>query len=423
MTAKRGFLPIILICVLVGCNIPVVAMFPINLFKPWDINLRPPKWPNTYFQVTGWGEFGLHADGFNADGHEVPVTQIWTPNQDALAMLKGFGPDSPETDFFVNVLGSPTDDGIRGNFIVNGDLEASTFGFAVRYHAPHNFTVGLHLPFFAMKLKNIHFIDQTQEITASDVVVKDNLTNNLAGVIAQLDPTLDITGWKRMAFGDIALVAEWIRDFYQGRPILKNVELNARMGITIPTGAVVDENKIESIPFGFDGSFSFIGGGGIQINWWNYLRGGIDAEFIHLFGNTRERRIKIEAEQTDLLFLAKARAFKQYGFTQRFNVYLEAFNLLGGGLWFGAAYQYWRHDDDSLSLCTNKFSQEIANTAQNLQGWTINELIFKIGYDFQSVVCDDKGFKPQISAFYKMPIVGTRAIIETTIGGTFSVNF
>jgi hypothetical protein len=410
---------------LVACGAPqaAMAMFPLNLFRPWDINLRPPVWHDTRFQLTDWGEFGLHARGYNAEGRTVPVTQIWTPTQNGLAMFKGFGPDSPLTNFFINVLGDPVENGIRGNFIVTSEFNASTFGFAARYHAPHHFTIGVHFPFYVMSLKNVQFRDLTQELTAEDIVIKNNLTNNFLAVVQQFDPTLDLTGWKRMGFGDIVFMVEWLRDFYQGRETLKSVILNARGGITIPTGGTVDQNKILSVPFGFDGSVGVVVGGGLMVNWWNHVRGGFDAEFIHLFGNKRLRRIKVSPDQTDFLFFAKAPVLREYGFTQRFDIHLDFYGIMNSGLWIGAAYQYWRHDDDRYAVDSNLYSESIANTAQQLEGWTMNHLIFKLGYDFQTMVCDDNFFKPQLSLFYKMPIVGTRCILENTIGGTFSVSF
>lgn len=423
MTIKKHSIKIILIGFAAMMSAQSYGMFPINLFRPWDINLRPPKWCNTHVQITGWGEFGLRAYGYNAEGQKVPVTQIWTPNQDAIAMLKGFGPDSPETDFFVDVLGSPVDDGIRGNFKLTGNYEASTFGWSARYHAPHNFTIGFHIPFYATHLKNVVFTDQTNFVTASDITVRENLTNQFAFVLSQFDPTLNIGGWKQIGIGDAAVVVEWLREFYQGKPVLKSVQLNARAGLTIPFGAPTNINDILSMPYGFDRSVGIILGGAINVDWWNYIRAGIDAEFIHLFGNIRERRIKVNFDQTDFLLLAKTRAFKEYGFTQRFDVHADVYNLLGGGFWFGAAYQYWRHDDDSLSLCTNEFNQDIANSAQSLQGWTINELIFKVGYDFQAIIPECRGFRPQVSGFFKLPLPGTRSIEEVTIGGTFSLSF
>jgi hypothetical protein len=421
MIKKINFVLLFLCIVLLSSN--TYAMFPINLFRPWDINLRPPKWCNTHVQVTGWGEFGLHAQGYNAEGQKVPVTQIWTPNQDALAMFKGFPADSPETNFFINVLDSPIDDGIRGNFKVFGDYEASIFGWSFRYHAPHFFTIGIHFPFYATHLKNVRFVDQTNFVTASDIIVHENLTDNFAQVVKEFDPSLNLAGWKKIGFGDIAVVVEWIRDFRQGKPVLRNVQLNARAGLTIPTGVPININDILFMPFGFDGSVGIIVGGGINVDWWDCIRAGIDAEFIHLFGNIRERRIKVNFDQTDFLLLAKTRAFKEFGFTQRFDVHAQLYDICGCGLWLGAAYQYWRHDDDSLSLCSNDFNQDVANSAQSLQGWTINQLIFKLGYDFQSIIPNCKWFKPQISGFFKVPLPGTRSIEEFTIGGTFSLSF
>ena len=54
---------------------------------------------------------------------------------------------------------------------------------------------------------------------------------------------LDISSWSKTGIGDLSLMVEWLRDFPQPKPLLKNVRLNLRGGISIPTGVKKDEDK------------------------------------------------------------------------------------------------------------------------------------------------------------------------------------
>jgi hypothetical protein len=398
------------------------GMFPFNFFRPWDINLRPHYWCGTKFQITGWAEGGLGSYAYNAAGNEVNALQIWGPTQNAVAMFQGFPLGSPERNFLDIVLGNPIDNGISGHLKPLGDFKGSAFGFAGRYYAPHNITLSVHMPFYAMSVKNVRFFDLTQDVTMQDVIIRTELTDNFVNVVAQFDPTLNLKGWDRIGPGDLLFMAEWLRDFPQPKPILRNVGLNIRSSLSVPTGLQKKENDILSIPFGLDGAVGLIFGSGIMIHWWEYVAGGIDVEFMQLFGNIRERRIKTSADQSDLVLLAKARAHKEFGFTHRFNLFLEMYDVIPG-LSASITYQFWKHGEDKLALNTNAFSNTIANTAQSLQDWTFHQFIYKLQYDAQLLLGSKSGWKPQVALFYKMPFNGQRALVSHTLGAIVSLSF
>jgi hypothetical protein len=421
MKIRKKIFRVFLIFCSLNTNL-IYSFFPINLFRPWDINLRPPQWCNTNLQWINWVEIGLKAQGYNANGNTVNIMKIWTPTQDSLAMLKGFPSSSPMSQFLDNDLMSAEDNGVRGHFDVTGDFKAKGFGFNVRYFLPHNFNLGIYLPLYEMSLKRVQFRDLTYNNDAQDMKVRQLLTGRLQEVVALFDPTLNLNGWSKLGFGDLTLLGEWYRDFPQGKPILKNVSLAVRGGLTLPTGVKNNEDDILFVPFGNDGSVGLLFGGGINLTWFDVFRGGIDVEFLHQFGNTRNRRIKVQQDQTEFLLLAKVPAHLDPGFIQRFNLYLEAYHAWRG-LSARATYQFWKESDSKLSLCTNAFSNDIANTAQSLQEWTMHQAIFQVSYDFQCDVPDWSYFKPQLSLFYKFPFNGQRAILLNTVGVIFSLNF
>ena len=399
------------------------GMFPLNVFRPWDINLRPPRWHNKAWQVTGYVETGFDAHAYNSEGDKVNPLEIWNTNQDALAMFEGFPSNTAINDFLDDVLLNPDDDGVRGHLKFTGDFDLkASAGIAARYHMPHNFNLGLFLPFYSMQLKDVTFQDLTANASLEDSIVKTELTSQFLARVQQFDPNLDLTGWKKTGLGDLALLAEWWRDFPQGKEYLKNVNLEGRFGFTFPTGVKKDENKILSIPFGYDGSAGVVFGGGINLMWSECVRAGVDAQFLALFGNTRVRRIKVDPAQTDFLLFAQAEAHKEYGITQRFNLYAETYKWYGG-LSIGAVYQYWKQGEDTLTLVTNQYSNEIANSAESLQEWTMHQFIFTAKYDFQDVLSDTALFKPHVFAFFKLPINGQRSLMASMLGLSITLNF
>lgn len=403
------------------------ALFPINIHRPWDINYRSPRWCTTKTQITSWAEGGAHERGVNGDNTEVNPLRIWQSDQNAVAMLDGFDADSPLTkklDMLEMICGNgQVDNDVRGHLFFDGNLNYRVgFGISARCFLPRNFSLAVHVPFYSMRLNNVQIQDRTGTANMCDLAVRQSLTNNFIDTVHMLDPTLNLSGWKRSGLGDVVFMGEWLREFPQKKPILKCVTLNARLGAITPTGVPANADDIFSVPFGCDNSSGIIAGGGLDVNWWNLMRAGFDVELIHLFGNTRTRRVKVAEGQTEHLFLAKVSAHKDYGITRRYNLFLEASHVVGG-LSLRAAYQFWHHGEDKLTLCTNKFSSQIANTAQNLQEWTIHQGIFILSYDFQCHMDECSLFQPHISVFYKYPFNGQRAALAHTYGLTFTLNF
>ena len=392
------------------------------LLRPYDTLLRPAVHLDRCYELAFWGEVGVRpAKGFRGNGDIVNVLSIWNPDQDALAMLNGFALDSPITQLRNAV--NAVDDGVRGHLLFDGKLHLDFGGaFGARwYFLPHAWFTA-YVPFYKVRLDDIATTDLTKSITAADFRVKNLLTNDLASVISSFGNGLDLTGWKRTGLGDMNLLVEWWFDFPQERPLLKNVAIDGRVGFTLPTGLKADEDKLFAFPFGYDGAVGIVYGGGLEVLLTGCLKAGIDVQLLHLFGNTRNRRIKTAIDQTDLLLLAKAPAYKDYGLTQRFNLFMQAYQVLGG-LSFLLGYQFLKKGEDRLQLETCEFSNLIANTAVSLDEWIVHSLEFNLHYDFDVNLPCDYWVAPQASLFARVPFNGKRAAAFTTVGVMIAADF
>jgi hypothetical protein len=416
---------------LLGLSSRVSAtIFPLNIFQPYDPNVYKPyrgKDVTTDFAVTP--EFGLSSHGYSAEefpcdppkkGCRVNVLRLWQDEQDALAMLKGF-PLNSEIGSLAQQINVDDDNGVRGHICFTGDLDVRyNISLSNRWYLPENFILGFYLPVISLKMCS-KFQDLTQMITAEDFLTKSLLTDNLAANVEQLGNGYKIGSWERTGVGDLSAILDWAKVFPQDKPFLKNVRTRARFGLSFPTGKKQDVDEIMSIPFGNDGGLGLIFGIGLDLRLIPILQCGVDVEFLKVFSVERERRIKTDVSQTDLLLLAKTCAVKHFGFTHHFNLYLEFFKVMGG-LSAGITYQFWKHEDDKLAVVGNNFSSDIANTAKSLEEWTYHNLIYKVSYDF------DNGqggvlSSPYLALFYKQPINGKNAIVTSTVGFIASLSF
>lgn len=395
-------------------------VYGMNLTRLYDIPLKPSYHADTKFQLSGLAEGGISNRSYNTDAQCANVLRIWNPDQDALAMLKGFGPCSPITELLDEI--NAIDNGVRGHLAPCADLDLRySLSLAARYFFNHNLSLAAYLPVYSMRLSNVSWCDLTQDITEQDLLVKELLTSKL-GAITQEFGCLDIGGWQRTGVGDLALLLEWVQNFKQAKPFLKNVSLGWRAGLSLPSGLKKDEDKLFAVPFGYDGAVGLIFGGGLNVDLGDYFNAGFDVELLQLFGSERSRRIKTDPSQTDLLLLQKATAYKDWGLTQRFNLFMEADNFFKG-LSVYVDYQFLKHGDDLIAVAGSNVSSTIASTAISLEEWTAHVVTGKIGYDFGYNRCDSQPISSRFWVYARVPCNGKRSSMFSSAGIIASLEF
>jgi hypothetical protein len=400
----------------------VSSAYGMNALKPHYYPWKPVFRNIPYsLQIALYGEKGIGpAKIFNAEHHTVNALQIYNRDQDAIAMLGGFSPDSP-----AGKLGIPIeiDNGVRGHFCPSGKFDYDFgLGFSARYTFPYNVSLAAYLPAYRMRLYDVCWQNLTLNVTDQDVLVRERLTDNFVNNVCDLGCGLDILGWERTGLGDLVLMFEWMKAFPQGKPLLKIVDIDGRVGLSLPTGLKRDENKILAIPFGGDGAVGVIFAGGLRVTLGDAVRAGFDIELDHFFDNTRLRRIKTARNQTDLLFLQKAEAHIDWGMTQQFNLYIDFIKIVGG-LSVKVDYQFIKHGENEISVFGNCFSSTLANTAISLQDYTMHNLIASVNYDFARHISPETRCKPSLMVFGKVPFNGQYSIQATTVGCILAIDF
>lgn len=391
-----------------------------NVSHLTDAYLRPNFNLNDCFEVAFMVERGISTKSYDECGCVSSPLRIWNCEQDALKMLQGFPADSKIGK--LSTLINAADDGVRGHFQVGGclDLLYNITG-AARWHFSDDFIFGVYVPVRSMRLQNVVWKNLTLNLTDQDARVRTYLTDDFFANVQALGG-LNLQGWKRSGLGDITFLLEWLHDFEQEKPMLKNVRLNGRLGWIIPTGLKQDEDLLFALPFGNDGAFGLLFAGGLDLTFGCYFKAGLDVQLNHYFGNSKLRRIKTDKDQTDLLLLQKVCAYKDWGLTQQFNLYAEFFQFFKG-FSFRIDYQYLKHGEDVLSLDTLDFSPTIANTARSLLDWTAHSAIFKLTYDMGYDKDCSSRINPQFSLFAKAPFNGKLSTLFGTVGAIVAIDF
>lgn len=395
--------------------------FSMNMTRPYNSLIRAETSPGYRMQVVGLGQASVSdAKGFDEDGCRVNVLRIWNGDQNALKMLDGFSDDSLIGQR--RILVGANDDGARGHYLVDGDLSAQGFALSGWWSLPKGFSVATYFPFYFMRLQKVNWCEQTKDITSDDARTKEYLTNDFFNNVCTFGDGLYLGDWKHSGFGDMSFFVEWLGDFKQEKKILKNVRVNGRAGLLIPTGKCRDEDKLFALPFGNDGAVGAVFGAGIDLTFGTFARVGLDVELSHVFANTRCRRIKTNEDQTELLLLAKTEVLRDFGLAQQFTLYAELYRLWNR-LSFKAGYQFYRHGEDSLYLFDQTYSERIANTANSLEEWTMHNLFLSVSYNYLHEDGEGSHVHPYVSLFAKIPFNGKFSALSNTVGVVLSIDF
>lgn len=397
------------------CMVYSVSIAAMYMRDPYDPLIRPFFYEDKNFEFFITAQGGIKGKAYSEEGASNAL-RIWEPDQDALAMLKGFSPLSPIG--MRGTLVDATDDGVRGHFIPSGSirlLHAETIAARARFY--EDWTIGLYVPFYATELSDVCWADLTKSDNSEDLRVKQYLTKNFFETVRTLGDGLDLGPWSRAGLGDMTFFVEWAHNFPQTKPFLKNVRLGGRLGLQIPTGKHEDIDKIEAFAFGNDGAWGLPFALSLDLSLSEHMRAGVDVQLTHIFGHAKTRRIKTDVAQTDLLLLQKALVYKDYGLEQRFNMYVQAYRFYGFSALVG--YQFFKHGEDVYAIVGNCFSSAIANTAERLQDYTTHHIVTSLKYayfDYERVI-------PQVELFAQIPVKGKRALATTTLGCVISCDF
>ena len=384
-------------------------------------------WPSTRFKLGANFEYGRTHRGRNYSEDRSNILSIYNATESSLGMLMGSEPGSKAYQLankLIPAYGPATDDAVRGHFKLDGQYEGADLTIYGKYKIKDVFSgildAYVYVPVRYMEISEVKWIDQTRNVLSTDMDVRQYLTDDLENIVTNLGGP-DLRDWKKTGLSDIVLMLWWYKDFKQMKEHLRNVRVNARLGLSIPSGSVKDEDKAFSMPLGNDGAWSIPLAVALDLDFVYKMRAGLEFELLFSFDESRERRLKTDENQTDYLLLSKGVATRSPGIAWKFNLYVQAQRFLGG-LSAMIAYQFGKHDDDKLVAQSNDFSYGVINSAQSLKEWTMQNFIFQLNYDFFSEF-KNSWFKPQISFFYKMPITGKRVINPNTIGAQLALNF
>jgi hypothetical protein len=420
------------LAVLLLANTSLQAFAPHNFFKPYNYNLRYQdgmKKENPLSFGLNF-EVGSSRTGKNADSATRNILALHEDTQSFIPAL--INAQSPAVTTFAAVLYAAgrglDDDGTRGHVALNGHFEMIDATLRGRYVLPLSMingklAISAAMPIRSVKVSGVTAQDKTANIFPADTAIRP-FTQSFASIAAKLKDlgNVDWSDFSSRGVGDLVIMLDWMNNYQQQKDGLENVQLIAKIGVSLPTAPERDEDKVFSISRGNDGAWSVPFGLGLNLDFQYNIRLGLEAEFEIMFDHSREFRMKTAPGQTQFMLLNKGRATIDHGFNWHFNLMAQAYRFWRGCS-LGVTYEYAKHDDDRLTPHDNSFDVTMANSASWLREYNMHHFIFKASWDGSCYTCPLRRFTPHASIFYKMPIDGRNVILTHSFGGQLGVSF
>lgn len=426
-----------ILCI-IACSLNALAstLPPAGLFVPYDINIKQRKPGKSNWQAIVLGENSYHIQGYATDTPKEEKTfivnplQVYEPIQNIVSMYQGYDINgsitqtisTPFTELLDSIAGGPgggVSNYQNGIFKPSGELSSAQLALGTTYGIGHNFYISAFLPFYFAKLCNVCWDYKGNNALFSDEKIQKELIDSFYQDSIEYFG-LNVGGWKRRGIGDLAIIAEWQKDFPQiQRKTLRNVQINARLGMTFPTGKKPFQNIIMPINFSA-GTIGVPFGGGLNLNLGSIVEIGFSGQFWYYWSNEQVSRIKTFPTQTTLLLPTLANVQKEFAIVQNFNLNAVIYSFCKR---FGlkSFYEYWRKGDDRVIPLSSNFNFATANSDLSLAEQTRHQFCFMLMYapqkdDFKKVI-------PQFEFFWKISVNGMRTATASTYGGQFSLIF
>lgn len=401
------------------------AYTPTNMNWPYDRTFTTQAWYKKLGSIGAAFEYMVSNRCYDPNEKQVAATQIYGENESSLSMLEGF-----EAGTEMNLLANRVrgmQDGTRGMFATRGKLEAWSFFLNGSFNLsmikiPGDLTLNLSIPFQRRAMKDVTWTSLTKDLTVQDDMVRSVIGSNQEELsdFARTHAKLDLGDQERIGLGDIVAMLDWKCFFLHNHNRLKEVLVNLRAGVSIPTGHELDLDKAYDLSFGHDSTFAVPIGAGLQLGLSHNFAIGIDVGTTLLVRRSKEWRLKNGWAQTEHLLPKKGMATRDYGPEWKFKLYGRLTHALPGTA-FLLGYQFHKMADSTLYEQDKTVSASLANRSASVDSNESHN-------GFVEVLWSPKEahtwrVSPELSFGVKVPFNGKRMMSGATVSIAGSVRF
>lgn len=403
----------------------VQAPYAANFLRAHDVGfLQLFDAHNRTFMTGALLEHGFSTSrGYDGEGKQVPVMEMYASKQSAQAMLSDqvitFPPNENPEQFFPNTV-QQTYNSNWGMFNLVGKFQQTSVTLWGRgvlstpETLPGRFSLAGYLPIKAVRVEGVDWTDLSDSSELGVEERRIGFSSRLKDFV-NIVGSLDIGNWSKIGQGDAVLQLEWQHQFKQELDLIQHVKLEAALGILVPTSRMLDGDidQIFAIPLGSNGAWGIPGKASLEVQLHERASAGVCVDALWLADVTKPRRLKTHLNQTEYLLLSKGRARMQHARTWRFSLFSRV-HLPVEGLWASLSYHFAKTGDHTLIPEDNDFTSAVVNSAESLKESSSHDILFRLHFNR----AEKESFAvPGLSFFMKFPVGGCRSVRNVTFGG------
>jgi hypothetical protein len=276
-----------------------------------------------------------------------------------------------------------------------------------------------HMPVRQLKIKDITFID----LSPNDDIFPNKNTPLWQEVFQNLCPLLsqygiNINATTSTGVGDLSSWLGWTHN-HQDTNVLDFIDFTVMAGFLAPTGKQRNENKLFSLPTGYNGHWGFPLCGAASIGFYEWVTIGGYLNTLFFLDKNRAMRIKTDSAQSGIIKLTQAQVSDHRGPLINTGFFVKA-DHVGHGVSVTAAYSFALQQKSHLSLHgSSEVDCSAINSDQMLAGWNMHTLNFLAEYDFAR---EDSTVGNRIGLFYNLQVAGSRVFTTNVFGGAYGID-
>jgi len=409
-----------LICLIITAAHVAYAIDNPHFYRATNMFLEPRLEHNylTSFCATLGG--GNTTKGRSANNSIVPLLDIYgTHNiQELNANTQFTDPNSPYDELLNDLRNLPS----RPDFAtlsIDGHFKIIESNLSFAQNFTKGFFIFFYLPIRKLKISDIQFID----LSPDDATLPNKNSPEWQAVVQNFNPLLNNYGINTHAttstgVGDLTSWLGWTHN-YQETKSLDFIDFTLMTGFLAPTGKTKNENKLFSLPTGYNGHWAIPLCGILSIGYYEWVTFGGYVNSLFFFNKDQTMRLKTDCAQSGIIKLACSEVSVHKGPLINTGLYFKA-DHFGHGFSFTTAYSFASQQKDHLTPKNSiTFNQDVINSDATLAGWNMHTFNFALEYDFAR---ENDKVGNRVGLFYNLQVAGKRTFNTNMVGGIYGLD-
>ena len=363
---------------------------------------------------------GTTTKGRSAHNEIVPLLDIYgTHNIQALNTNTMFtNPNDPYDALLNNLAQLPS----RSNFAtlsLDGSFSIIETNLSYAQNLSYGLFLFFYLPVRRLKISDISFTD----LSPNDDIFPNKNTPEWQQVLHNFNPLLAHYGINSCAttstgVGDLSSWIGWTHN-YQETTTLDYIDYSFMAGFLAPTGKIRNENKLFSLPTGYNGHWGFPLCAMASLGWYEWVTIGGYLNSLFFINRNQIMRLKTDCAQSGLIKLACSDVSVHKGPLVNTGIYFKA-DHVGHGFSVTTAYSFaFQRKDELTPQNPAVFDRATINSDATIAKWNMHTFNFALEYDFTR---EGKKVGNRIGLFYNLQIAGARTFNTNIAGGMYGLD-